>query len=316
MAPRHSLTRERRMDPLEARRQREHAAREQVMFARRSRKRQALVGRGAGDVDPALAYEVSRQAYQTQRAVNQNPRLEFIAKTPTAIAYRDKQTNRLLIGIRGTVPTSPEDLAADAAIPLNRLSASARYRKDSQFVSNVLSRFPTIAADVTGHSLGGAIASQLKRDFPGRIVNVETFNQAVQPQDILTGKNDDITRRYMANDPLYKYTGGQFSENTQLMEGPGTGHGLAGFANQVGSDYRDPTAGQQYQAPSTGVFGKIGNTLTSWAAKAADTANMFGVPGAGKVSNSLYNRMYGGGRKRKVAAGKRRRVVDRVYQRL
>lgn len=148
------------------------------------------------------------------------PQLEgfqMVVNTPTVDAFVDEATKSVVLTLRGTVPTDKKDLFADANIPLNRLSRTDRYIQDKAIVQQILQRYPPDQYEIylTGHSLGGAIVNQLKRDFP-MMKDAQTFNAAFQPYDLLRQQSGEIKRKYVSTDPLYKL-GGRLFQNISVV---------------------------------------------------------------------------------------------------
>ena len=176
------------------------------------------------------------------------PQLEgfqLVFNTPTVDAFVDEATKSVVLTLRGTVPTDKKDLFADMNIPLNRLSRTDRYIKDKALVVQILERYPPDQYEIylTGHSLGGAVVNQLKRDFP-MLKDAQTYNAAFQPYDLLRQQSGQIKRKYVSTDPLYKLGGRLFQNVTvvppksKTMSSLGTigtlydtyqGHALANF---------------------------------------------------------------------------------------
>ena len=147
--------------------------------------------------------------------------------TPTVDAWVNG--HNVVITIRGTVVTDFQDLSADAHLLVNRLSKTARYAKDKAVVAKILQRFPphTYNIYLSGHSLGGAIVNQLKRDFPV-IKAGQTFNSAFQPKDLFD-QGKGIKRKYTSTDPLYKTGGHLFDDVAVHKTTADYGHKLVHF---------------------------------------------------------------------------------------
>jgi len=141
----------------------------------------------------------------------------LVVNTPTVDAYVDEATKSVMITLRGTVPTDKKDLVADANIPLNRLSRTDRYIQDKMVVDQIVQRYPPDQYEhyLTGHSLGGAIVNQLKRDYPF-LKDAQTYNAAFQPYDLLRQQSGQIKRKYVSTDPLYKL-GGRLFQNVTVV---------------------------------------------------------------------------------------------------
>lgn len=142
---------------------------------------------------------------------------QLAVNTPTVDAFVNEATKSVVLTLRGTVPTDKKDLVADANIPLNRLAKTERYIQDRAIVEQILQRYPPDQYEIylTGHSLGGALVNQLKRDFP-MLKDAQTYNAAFQPYDLLRQQSGQIKRKYVSTDPLYKL-GGRFFQNVTVV---------------------------------------------------------------------------------------------------
>lgn len=74
--------------------------------------------------------------------------------------------NTFLIAVRGTYDF--RDVRTDAVLPINALRFTRRYRGDVAIIRQITQKYPPTQYEyyLAGHSLGGAIIRQLKRDFP------------------------------------------------------------------------------------------------------------------------------------------------------
>ena len=162
-----------------------------------------------------MFYEATETAYNP----NPPPTLNgwrLILNTPTLDAWFDGNKS-ILIGVRGTNITDKKDLFADANIPLNRLTATDRYKKDVADLRRVFADYPPERYEyyLAGHSLGGAIINQLKADFP-MLKDAVQYNPAFQPVDFFRSQKGDIKRIYTSEDGLYKL-GGRFFRNNVVI---------------------------------------------------------------------------------------------------
>jgi hypothetical protein len=167
--------------------------------------------------------DVSTQAYERNPAA-QVDGFRLIRATTTANAYINDGQKVIIIGVRGTEAKDPGDLKADASLPFNSLKSIARYKKDAEFVKGVLTQFPGHQVFLTGHSLGGAIDNQLKRDFP-QLKDAVEFNPAFQSKDLVF-QQPGIKRYYVSTDPMYRLGGRFFRGNIVVPPGSSTGIGL------------------------------------------------------------------------------------------
>jgi len=164
--------------------------------------------------------DVSTQAYSKNPASKLDG-FALLRRTTTINAYINEDQKVIIIGVRGTEVKDPGDLKADASLPFNRLTTQARYQRDKAFTAGVLRDYPGYQVFLTGHSLGGAIDNQLKRDFP-QLRDAVEFNPAFQTRDLLA-QQPGIKRFYISNDPLYRLGGRLFRGNVVLPPGASTG---------------------------------------------------------------------------------------------
>lgn len=135
----------------------------------------------------------------------------------TVKAWVDETSKRVLLSFRGTNLKKSKDINANFAIAVNALSKSERYLHDKMQVDALLQKFDPLEYSfyLTGHSLGGAIVTQMKRDYPFFKEGV-TFNGANQPIDLLMQQSDTVKRMYTSSDPLYNYGGGKLTKASVL----------------------------------------------------------------------------------------------------
>jgi len=167
--------------------------------------------------------DVSTQAYERNPASSVDG-FRLLRATTTANAYINDGQKVIIIGVRGTEVKDPGDLKADASLPFNQLKSIGRYKKDAEFVKRVLAQFPGYQVFLTGHSLGGAIDNQLKRDFP-QLKDAVEFNPAFQSKDLVF-QQPGIKRYYTSTDPMYRLGGRLFRGNIVVPPGSSTGIGL------------------------------------------------------------------------------------------
>jgi hypothetical protein len=195
-------------------------------------------------------FDVAEGSYSTNPARNVDG-FKLLRDSPTMDAYI--QSGAILLGVRGTKLSDFDDVKADAALPLNQLTSTTRYQRDKQFVASIVKQYPPsfYAYYLSGHSLGGAIETQLKRDFPFMKYAVE-FNPAFQPKDF-SDPVPGIKRIYTSTDFLYKSGGKNLpgvvvqnpTEKGNLLTSSVRGHVLANFRNNY--------YGAVTNAPSVGI---------------------------------------------------------------
>lgn len=144
-------------------------------------------------------WDVSKKTYPTGGAPYAgNYEYRLVRSTPTLKIYkRVGDFNEYIAGARGTA--SAEDVLTDAALIFGALRYTPRYKRDRDEFARFLAETPGAQVTFTGHSLGGAVARELAREFGGR--GGVTFNSAFD----LTQLRDDtsgLVNLYAQGDPL------------------------------------------------------------------------------------------------------------------
>lgn len=256
------------------------------------------------------AFTLAREAYRQRGKPSggMEPGMQFLTRTPTEVAYLDPATNTIHVGVRGTADAM--DVLTWPTIPLGKLSSTSRYKRARAFVDTLAKQYPTARIEVAGHSLGGTIATQLKRDMPDRVAEVHAFNQAVQPGDVLgrlTGQDKGVNRYYVGDDPLYQYEGGKLLAGTTTMF-PASGAG--GVGGHFLENFYPELAQQMDQANTSAAAPAAPASWTNWAGRKLAQVNQglsyFGVPGTAEAATQLYMQHSGaGGRARRGGRGRR-----------
>jgi hypothetical protein len=151
--------------------------------------------------------------------------------TPTLDTWEDTAQMIVIVTIRGTILTSRQDIGADMYLVANSLSSTSRYKTDKAMMAQVIARYRSYRIYVAGHSLGGAIAMQLKRDFPV-IAGVQTFNSAFQPTDF-GNKDLNIQHSYTSTDPLYNLGGKHLANVSVHKTSAVNSHKIGHFADDL-----------------------------------------------------------------------------------
>lgn len=174
-------------------------------------------GRGTTSDRPSgqTYFKALKNSYKA-KAPNDITAYTLILDTPTLDAYIDEDNNSIIIGIRGTNITDMTDLQSNASLLGNKFNNSKRYTTDKKLLERLVQQFSPQIYNyyLAGHSLSGAIVSQLKRDFPF-IKHSKTYNSAFQTGD-LQNQQDDIERIYTPTDFLYNL-GGRFFRNVKVV---------------------------------------------------------------------------------------------------
>lgn len=204
-----------------------------------------IIGDGVRPSDKDF-YAVAKEQYKKKGDENvKNYKLMF--DSPTVKAYLDDVADTIILSVRGT--SDFRDVKADASIAVNRLKYSDRYINDKNIIDQLAQRYPYSKYDyyLVGHSLGGALINQLKRDFPWLKDNVQ-FNPAFQPYDLISQQSKDSKRFYTPDDPLYNL-GGRFFSNKIVVD---TQQPTIKMPSNIASD-----AFNYYQGHSLDNFNKL-----------------------------------------------------------
>lgn len=103
---------------------------------------------------------------------------EVAHSTKTLKFFRKKDDpTKVLLGVRGT--RDFRDIAADAALAVGALKESRRYAEDRETMRRFVRENPGVRISTAGHSLGGAVARELAREFPSNVVGGTGFNSAI-----------------------------------------------------------------------------------------------------------------------------------------
>ena len=102
---------------------------------------------------------------------------ESLSSKHQSIYYNPKESH-LLVNVRGTQEVS--DLVPDTAILLGRLKDTRRFQEAQEAHDRAKTKYNPRHTTVTGHSLGGSIASELETSPNTEKV---TFNKGVSPFD-------------------------------------------------------------------------------------------------------------------------------------
>ncbi len=160
-------------------------------------------------------YKASKSSYENKAIPNIDGYVN-IYDGPTIDAFLNRENKEIIVGIRGTT-LNPNDLVADIKIIGNNLNRSSRYIKDLGQFKLITEKYPPSEYSyyLSGHSLGGAIVKEFKREFPF-VKEGQTFNSASQPMDLVSQDNN-ILDNYIDKDFLYNLTG-RFIKNTRLFK--------------------------------------------------------------------------------------------------
>lgn len=153
--------------------------------------------------------KVSKEAYSSNPPSEIGP-YKLSYSSDTIKVYVDPDTRRLMLGIRGT--SDSRDKMAWVPTGLGAIKSTDRYNYDKVQVESIIQRFPPSQYNyfITGHSLGGAIATEMRRQYPF-IQKAVVYNSATSPQDVLARDAEDVKRIFFKSDILYNLQGGKLT---------------------------------------------------------------------------------------------------------
>ena len=157
-----------------------------------------------GAIHKGLLQQIAQSAYSGKTKLTIGP-FELFFSTPTLKFYKDTRSKMIVVSIRGTSLSDPNDLKADLLAFQGKLRSSERYKRDKEAIEKVQQKYPKSEYRyiAVGHSLGGAILDLFLRD--GYILNGMSYNPLAEPQEL--GGNPRHHRIYHKDDPLYKWFG-------------------------------------------------------------------------------------------------------------
>jgi hypothetical protein len=81
--------------------------------------------------------------------------------------YLHKQDKKIIVSIRGTVPTNLLDLVSDIDIvSSDKTFNTTRLSNHKKMIDQIVDKYPGYKLILSGHSLGGYLAEQLASDYP------------------------------------------------------------------------------------------------------------------------------------------------------
>jgi hypothetical protein len=184
------------------------------------RAKRAKLNRKIGRGDEPPESDLNRLAQAVYKGRNDVNGYDLLEAIPTISVYKKIADNTVVIAVRGSADL--QDWQTNAQLPINNLVNTTRYQTDKEFVMNALQKYGK-GNDVyiTGHSLGGMVAEQLKRDFE-QIKSGITFNPAFESKDLLNREESTVKRRYTAEDPLgivgRNIKGAEVEDNRNYLE--------------------------------------------------------------------------------------------------
>lgn len=160
----------------------------------------------------------------------------------TVDAFVNNIRKDMIVVFRGTDPKDFNDLKADASLPMNMLKNTKRWQEDVKQMETIIQHYPPQNYDyyVSGHSLGGAIVTEMYRTYPFLKDGV-AYNPATQTKDlndIATSKKQK--RIYTDKDFLYNLFGKHIRDKQNVSVIPATVEEPKGFFSWLKSKISQP----------------------------------------------------------------------------
>ena len=189
---------------------------------------------GEGKPSEKMFYKTADFAYEKQPPKEVGDFVLF-KNTPTLDAWINYKDNTIMIAVRGT--SDFRDMKANSSLPFNNLINTQRYKEDKATIQQIIKQFPPSAYEyyLSGHSLGGAIVAQLKKDFP-LLKDAVVYNSAYQTSDVIR-EDPTIKKLYTTDDPLYKLAGRTFKNKVVVPIDQKFLRGITGVLGTVARGY-------------------------------------------------------------------------------
>lgn len=133
----------------------------------------------------------STERYNTMRRLEQQgyTRDDELTTPETSVFY-NPDNNHVIVGYRGTKVNNPKDLISDFNIAIGKERRDQRFRESLDHFGLVKDKYdPSLhTIDVTGHSLGGALAKHVNLYNQDSVMRDINFNRGSTPLTVWGGK--------------------------------------------------------------------------------------------------------------------------------
>lgn len=144
--------------------------------------------------------EQNMQVYLPQHTIVR----EFTDDESTVVIKKyPNKPDEIIYTVRGTDPTSAQDLYADSFIAMGlNVNNSQRYTNAEEKLIRLKQTYPDANIILTGHSLGASIVAELSKKYD---LEGHAFNIGSSPMEYLTGYpqgNNRLTVYHISGDPI------------------------------------------------------------------------------------------------------------------
>jgi hypothetical protein len=167
----------------------------------------------------ALDAKLSKDAYEKKRNDYNEWMLEKYHNNREHGVWINNKTKEIKVAFRGT--DNLGDVKTDAYLAVGKLKSTDRFKKEDNLIQQLKRMYPNYKITVTGHSLGGALASEISNKY-----NLEGsgFNSG---QGIRGKINNSNFQQYRTSTDPVSLLGDLRGEKSINVEG--FGHGVDNF---------------------------------------------------------------------------------------
>ena len=147
-----------------------------------ARPKPTIVGNKPLEANMEISHDTSTLAYQPNETRSKFAPEGYTYMQGMSTKYRgvwiNEKTNQVQVSYRGTNPTHLPDLRADFHIMAGTQVFNTRFQNEVAYFRDNFANNPKYSIEITGHSLGGAIASHINEVFKqsDNIKHVYTYN--------------------------------------------------------------------------------------------------------------------------------------------
>ena len=166
-----------------------------------------------GNVQPEdqVYANMANNVYETQRKSFGDFQYVPNISSPTMAVWMNQNNKTIDIAFRGTA--NLHDVGTDTQLAVGNLAQTPRFQQDLQMVQKVKNEFPNYTINYTGHSLGGTIASLMKKTVGGGKAVVFNAGYGVNMGNL---KGNNITSYQTEGDAVSMLGTGRYDTNYMI----------------------------------------------------------------------------------------------------